>query len=383
MAGKRVPAPQFPSQELAIRPADPKPVRSHAKHNLFLAEKFSEWLAIQDYSPHTRRAYDDLIADFCRFIGAVGLTEVKHLDIRRYLAFLQNDRGLGGRSLDQKLYALRAFLDFLKLGGAVRTNVARFVQTRRRHRNLPRVPTVEEIVRLIAAAKSPRDIALLEIFYASGCRVAEVSGMRCEDVDFSDAEVGAIRVLGKGRKERTVLFGRNAREALLGYLGDRREGYLFQGDPRRQKCLVTMAKPNKDEPGVWWRGAWSEYPRDGGPRVARWKWLGRVSNMSRDEAQAKLRTLLLFTNTSPPKWAVPMCTRQLSRIVKRAASRAGLRVHPHLLRHSFATHLLADGADLRAIQELLGHSAVSTTMVYTQVEPAQLINTHKKFHPRG
>lgn len=372
------------SRELTVRQSDPKPVRSYADDNLILAEKFSQWLAIQEFSPHTRRAYADLIADFCHFIGAASLTEVKHLDIRRYFAFLQNVRGMGERSLDQKLYALRAFFEFLTLRGVVNTNIARFVHTRRRHRNLPQIITVKEVRRIIEAAKSPRDRAILETFYATGCRVAEVSGMRFEDVDFSDAEVGAIRVLGKGNKERIVLFGTKAREALLAYLGDRREGYLFEADRPRQKCFVTMAKPNKDEPGVWWRGAWSEYPDGGGPGIRHWKWLGRVSNMSREAAQAKLLTLLLFTNTSPLKRSLPMCTRQLLRIVKRAALRAGLKgIHPHSFRHAFATHLLNDGADLRCIQELLGHTSVATTQIYTQVAPAQLIDIHKKFHPRG
>jgi integrase/recombinase XerC len=359
------------------------PVRSYVDDNRILAEKFSQWLEIQEYSPHTRTSYARLIADFCRFIGSRSLTEIKHIDIRNYFVSLQN-RGINPRSLDQKLYCLRAFFGFLKLGGAVRTNVARFVSTRRRHRNLPRFPTVKEARQIIEAAKSPRDRAILETFYATGCRLAEVAGMRCEDVDFSDAQVGKILVTGKGDIERIVLFGSKAREALLAYLGDRREGYLFQGDRLRQKCFVTMAKPNKDEPGVWWRGAWSEYPDEGGPGIGRWKWLGRISNMSRDEAQAYLLTLLLFTNTRPTKRDLPMSTRQLDRIVKRAALRAGITgIHPHSFRHAFATHLLGDGANLRGIQELLGHSSISDTMIYTHVSPGQLIDIHKKFHPRG
>jgi site-specific recombinase XerD len=105
--------------------------------------------------------------------------------------------------------------------------------------------------------------------------------------------------------------------------------------------------------------------------------------MSRDEAQAYLLTLTLFAKTSRTERNVPLSTRGLARIVNRAASRAGLKVHPHLLRHAFATHLLADGADLRGIQELLGHTSVSTTMIYTHVSPGQLIDIHKRFHPRG
>jgi site-specific recombinase XerD len=359
-----------------------KPIRSYAKDNLCLAAKFSQWLEIQEYSSHTRRSYAPLIADFCRFIGSRSLTEIKHIDIREYFASLQG-RGIGSSSLEQKLYGLRAFFGFLKLGGVVSTNVARFIRTRIRHRHLPRFPTVKEARKIIEATKSPRDRAILETFYATGCRVAEVAGMRYEDIDFSDGEIGTIRVLGKGKKERDVLFGRMAREALLAYLGDRREGFLFQDDFLGQKFTVSKVRP-KSTPGGWWYGYWREYPKDGGPGIQHKQWLGSVSKMSRDEAQSKFLTLIGSANTTRTKHNLPISTRQLLRIVKRAAVRAGIAgIHPHSFRHAFSTHLLADGADLRGIQELLGHSSVSDTMIYTHVTPGQLIDIHKKCHPRG
>jgi site-specific recombinase XerD len=191
-------------------------------------------------------------------------------------------------------------------------------------------------------------------------------------------------VTGKGNRQRIVLFGRNAKEALLAYLGDRNEGFLFQTDRRTQDMRVRKSKPDKDRPGLWWRGWWREYPDGSGSGVQHWKWLGSVSMMSREEAQAYLQTLIGSANTSPTKNDLPLSTRQLGRIVENVAVRAGLKgVHPHSLRHAFATHLLAHGADLRGIQELLGHTCVSTTMVYTHVAINQLKDTHKKFHPRG
>jgi integrase/recombinase XerC len=366
--------------ELTVRQPDSQAVRSYAKDNQILAEKFSQWLEIQNYSPHTRSAYDTLTADFCRFIASRSLTEVTHLEIRQYLAFLMH-RGLSPASLDQKLHGLRGFFGFLHLGHLMISNPTRFIKTRRRHRNLPRFPTVEEARKIIEAAKSPRDRAILETFYATGCRLAEVSGMRCEDFNFSD---GVIVVTGKGDKQRIVLFGRMAKEALLAYLGDRREGYLFQDDRPRQKLRVTKAKPNKHESGVWWRGAWSEYPDDAGPLITKWKWLGRVSEMSRKQAQASLMDLIGSAHTSRAKRDLPFSTRQLARIVKLTALRAGVSgIHPHSLRHAFATHLLGRGADLRSLQELLGHTSISTTTIYTHVAMEQLSAIHKRFHPRG
>jgi site-specific recombinase XerD len=356
------------------------PVRSHVKDNHVLAAKFSQWISIQNYSANTRRTYDTLTSDFCRFIGSRSLTDIRHLDIREYLAFLGR-RGLASSSLDLKLHGLRAFFDFLTLRGEVPTNPARFTKTRRRHRKLPQCPTIEEVRRLIEAAESPRDRAVLETFYATGCRLAEVSGMRCEDVDF---EASTIRVLGKGNKERVVLFGRMAKEALLAYVGDRREGFLFQGQRRPQKLRVTRGKPKKHESGVWFRGFWREYPEGSDPGVEHWKWLGRTSAMTRKEAAAKLLAIVGGVNRERPKIDLPLHTRTLGKIVQRAARRAGIAgIHPHSFRHAFATHLLNRGVDLRSLQELLGHTSVSTTQIYTHVAVDQLSETHKKFHPRG
>jgi site-specific recombinase XerD len=357
-----------------------KLVRSYAKDNLSLAEKFSQWLEIQNYSPNTRRTYDSLTADFCRFIGARSVTKVTKHEIRAWLQFLQ-DRGLTSRSLDTKLHGLRGFFGFLRLGNLIPSNPARFVTTRRRHRHLPQFPSIEEVTRIIEATRTPRDRALLETLYATGCRLAEIEGMHCSDVDLAG---DVIRVVGKGDKERNVYFGSKAKDALLAYLGNRREGYLFQTDRPRQRMRVTIAKPNKDEPGEWWRGAWIEYPEDSRTGVPHYKWLGRVSKMSRDEAQAYLKTLTLFAKTRSPERNVPLCSRQISRIVKMAALRAGLKgIHTHSLRHAFATHMLNRGTDLRCIQELLGHTSVATTQIYTHVSMEQLSKTHAKFHPRG
>ena len=371
-------------QAITIRQAEPLPVRSHAEANRVLAAKFSQWLEIQNYSPLTRKTYDTLTGDFCGFLQSRSLAEVKPIDIREYLGHLQ-DRGLASTSLDLKLHGLRTFFDFLKLGGVVNFVAPRVTSTRRRHRKLPRFPSVEEVGKLINAAESPRDRALLEILYATGCRRAEVLGMRCEDVDFSGR---SIRVLGKGNKERVVLFGRFAEEALLLYLRERREGYLFQQHRPFEKLgygtghRISKGKPNKGG-AAWWRGFWREYPHGTLPGIQRYKWIGAVSAMTLKEARAALLKFIGEANTERPKPGLPLDAKTVGRIVERAAVRAGLKgIHPHSLRHAFATHLLARGGDLRCIQELLGHTSVSTTQIYTHVAVENLSAIHRKFHPR-
>lgn len=295
---------------LAAVPKREKPVRSHTRSNRKLAEQFQAWLVTRSYSANTQRAYTKLLREFADFTGAKSFTEVDHLDVRAFLAHLQA-RGCSPNTLARELYALRSFYDFLGLGGVMQFCPPRFIRTRKIPKRLPRFLSEEQVARLIQAAQSPRDRALLELLYATGCRVSEIVGIRLEDVDFGNR---TIRVLGKGAKERMVLFGGAAQNALLEYLGDRRDGYLFE--------------------------------KDGKPLSAR---------------------------------------GTIYRIVRSAALRAGLKqlVHPHMLRHSFATHLLNRGADIRCVQELLGHSSISTTQIYTHVSITNLAETLKRCHPRG
>jgi site-specific recombinase XerD len=354
-------------------------VRSCVDANGILVAKYSQWLEFEHYAENTRVTYMVLMADFCRFLGPRSLTQVTHLDIRAYLQYLQG-RGLVGPSLDLKLHALRGFFNFLRLGNLIDHNPARLIKTRKRQRRLPQFPSVEDVTKIIAATRSLRDRALLETLYATGCRLAEVAGMRCEDVDLAQ---GVIRVLGKGDRERIVLFGEKATEALVAYLGKRRDGYVFRDDRPRQSPAIAKVKPHKKYPATYWRASWSEYPENGRTGIYRRKWLGNVSEMSREEAQAKLREEIGTANTERLDFDVPLSTRHIQRIVKRAVLRAGLKgIRTHSFRHAFATHLLDHGADLRCIQELLGHTSIATTQIYTHVSMDQLARAHKKFHPR-
>ncbi len=323
-------------------------------------------------------AYNRLTQDFCEFLRSKSLAAVEHFDIRAFLAHLYR-RGLSSSSLARQLSGLKTFFDFLNLYGVVSFIAPRFIRTRKVPKRLPRFLTEEQMTKLIEAARTPRDRALLELFYGTGCRLGEIVGIRVEDVEFTER---SIRVLGKGNKERIVLFGRPAAKALAEYLGDRQTGYLFEEDKLRQALRVTKAQPNKQTPTLYWRASWNDYSSGTGEH--RWKWLGKVAELSRAEAQAKLRELLRSVNPVRPKGSRPLYSRTVYRVVRSTALRAGLgKVHPHMIRHSFATHLLNRGADLRCIQELLGHSSISSTQIYTWVSMPQLAETLKRCHPHG
>lgn len=354
-------------------------VRSHRRSNAELTATFDRWLEAQNYSQHTRRAYGQVLRDFGAFLGAKSFTAVEHVDVRAFLAHL-GARGCSPNTLASRLYALRSFYDFLGLGGVIASCPPRLLYTRKVSKRLPRCLTIEEVRRLIDAASTPRDRAIIELFYSTGCRLAEIVGIRLEDVDFAGS---TIRVLGKGNKERIVLFGRPTAKALAKYLGDRRTGYLFEEDKPRQELRVTKAKPNKETPTLYWRASWKDYSNGSG-RGEHWKWLGKVSEMSRAEAQAMLSKLIESAKLERPRDSRPLDSRAVYRVVRRTALRAGLgKVHPHMLRHSFATHLLDSCRDIRVVQELLGHSSVSTTAIYTHVSTTDLAATLKRCHPRG
>ena len=272
-------------------------------------------------SPHTLRSYRVDLEDFTTFLEAhapgTAVTSVDARVVRAFIAHLHG-RSLAPATIGRRLAAVRSWFKFLVRRGALKANPARDVRAPRLPKTLPNFLPVDDAKTLvdgrgIGGAERVRDLAVLELLYASGLRVSELAGLDLDDVDRSDQ---TVRVLGKGGKERVVPFGDAAARALEAHLGRRgfHDGPLF---------------PNA-------RG-------------------GRLT------------------------------VRSMHRIVRRSARAARLarRVTPHTLRHSFATHLLDSGADLRMIQELLGHSRLSTTQRYTHVTPDRLAVVYDAAHPRA
>jgi len=277
-------------------------------------------------SPHTLRAYSRDLRAFLSFLEERGVERIHTLKPRSLRAWLGtlDDRGLAPSSIQRKLSSVRGFLRYLVDEGQLEVNPALGLRQRRRAQHLPSVLSEEEIASLLQApdpstALGLRDRALLELMYSAGTRAAETVGLDRADLDLSR---GVARVLGKGRKQRLAALGSHAVKALEVYLADSRR-------PR----------PRRAHPDALFLG----------------------------------------------KQGTRLTTRSLERIVSRHVLAAGIRRHatPHTLRHSFATHLLDNGADLRSVQELLGHAHLVTTQIYTHVSVERLREDYEKAHPRA
>jgi integrase/recombinase XerC len=293
-------------------------------------------------SVHTMRAYERELAGFAawaaeRFGRDAQVDRIEHTDIRAFLGTLY-DRGLSKASAARALAAIRSWFKWLARTGHVEQNVASLVATPRLPKHLPRVPSIEQMNRVVesvgedAASWPARDTAILELLYGCGIRNAELTGLNLEDIHWANE---AILVRGKGQKQRYVPLGDAAAEALRTYMGERSALLSAEG----AKGVTTPA----------------------------------------------LFVNLQLRGLGKPGGQARLTTRSVARIVKRIAILRGLSgdVHPHTLRHAFGTHLLEEGADLRAIQELLGHERLSTTQRYTQLTTAQLEKVYDNTHPRA
>jgi integrase/recombinase XerC len=300
-------------------------------------DEFEGYIAdARRFSERTVRAYRSDLDRFATFWerdfgeGSAAKTPISKVDtlaVRSYLASLHRSH-LASRSLARHLSTLRSFFRWACREGHVEKNPARALPSPKLPRTLPRAMTQPDTERLLEVDEEgsfpERDRALFELLYATGLRVSEAAGLDLEDVDFS---ARLLRVIGKGNKERIAPFGEAAGDALSAYLPARRA--------RR-------------------RGAEDVASDDGEP---------------------------LFVNSRGGR----LTTRSMARLLKRRLRAAGLPVEisPHALRHSFATHLLEAGADLRAIQELLGHASLSTTQKYTHLDAARLRDVYRKAHPKA
>jgi integrase/recombinase XerD len=293
----------------------------------FLLERFSDFLALeQGASPRTSEAYRRDVERLTTYVvvkGARGPSDISSRMLREFVYHLK-DLGLAPASIRRNVSSVRTYYRFLLADGLVVRDPSERLETPKRWRSLPDVLSVGEVDRLLAAPSLDeplafRDRALLELAYGAGLRVSEWISLAVRDVLF---EEGLVRVFGKGSKERLVPIGRSAIGAVAIYLRELRPR-LEHGEGKGILILNARGRPLT--------------------RMGAWK------------------------------------------ILRHHVEKADIKKHvsPHTLRHSFATHLLEGGADLRAVQEMLGHADISTTQIYTHVDREYLRAVHKQFHPRG
>ena len=312
-------------------------------------DQFLEHLELnENASVHTVRAYDSDLSQFVAFLSAhlgrrrsaLVPADFDHLNIRAFLGDLHK-RGNSRASAARKLAAIRTFGRYLRREGVIDGDPASLVGTPKREQRLPAHLGEAEMSRLLempdtASPLGRRDRAIMELFYASGLRLSELVGLGLGDANLASR---VVRVLGKGGKERIVPFNKTTEGALRAWLKDRES---FVATAPRSSLLAARS-----------------------PLAA-----------------ARRKTAApLFLNYQGGR----LSTRSVDRLVRKYVAACSTRfgISPHALRHSFATHLLERGADLRAIQELLGHVRLSTTQRYTHVNSAQLIDAYKKAHPKA
>jgi integrase/recombinase XerD len=292
-----------------------------------LIDRFLNHLLVErGLAPATLESYSRDLLAYAEFLDGGGVRTVSAEDAALILKHLIHLRhaGLGARSRARHLVSVRGFYRFLVRESVLPADPSKLLDMPKSSLKLPDVLTVEEVRRLLNAPKSDRatgvrDAAMLELLYAAGLRVSELVGLKIQDVHLDG---GFVRVLGKGSKERIVPIGQFARDRILVYLEQAR-GRLTRGGPSRFLFVARAGRPMTRQ-GFW-------------------------------------------------------------KLLRTYARAAGLlrKVTPHSLRHSFATHLLEGGADLRAVQVMLGHADISTTQIYTHVAADRLREVHRKFHPRG
>ena len=318
--------------------------------------EFLEYLRLnRNASAHTSAAYESDITQFLGFTAQVRSMPVEalepsHLDLGAIRAFMADlyRQGHARTSVSRKLSALRAFSRYLRREGWIENDPAALAVGPKREQKIPAHLSVDEMARLlempdVSTALGRRDRAILELFYASGLRLSELVSLDLEEVNL---RARMVRVMGKGAKERLVPFNTTTEQSIRTWLADRA---VFRQSPKpRAQTPKPKAQPLKPK-------AQSLKPR--------------------------VQTDPLFVNFRGARLTGRSVQRLVARYVAACSTRFG--ISPHALRHSFATHLLERGADLRAIQELLGHVQLSTTQRYTHVNAAQLLDVYRKAHPRA
>ena len=291
-----------------------------------LIEEFLGYLSVErGLSNNTLSSYKRDLSNFFGYIKKRRIVSIDKVTRQMITSFMlsEKDRGLSANSISREVACLKSFFKFLVRENKIKDNITSVIESPKLWKKLPSALDLSEVEKLLKAPniREPmgvRDKAMLELIYATGMRVSELINLKMDDLNMG---VGFIKCLGKGQKERVVPFGSKAREWLVRYLDKGRASFLKK-------------------------------------KVSNFLFLTRLSR--------------------------PMSRQMFWKIIKKYAVEARIKkdIMPHSLRHSFATHILERGADLRVVQEMLGHSDISTTQIYTHINKERLKSIHHKFHPR-
>lgn len=354
---------------------DEKLMTSGAQVNRGFLRHYADWLYAMRYSSGARQRYSRIASEYCDLLGSRNIKRSTNWDVRRFL-ILKSRKYSRYSIIYDTLIALRNFFEFLSLGGITSVIPLRNIRIRAPRREPPTAPSSERVLRFITVAKEARERAIVELLYATGCRIQELVGIKVEDIDFESRK---IFVTGKFGKSRYVVFGGPAERAMKKYLAGRSSGYLFQAN-RIQKGSVY-----KSSHADTWVGEVSVYTSDDPPVRRRVVFpLGPRSLVSFGEAWRTFKNKMRWLPVARPLAQRPISTNAIRRIIYQLALRAGVeRITPKEFRHSFATHMLDGGADIRQIQELLGHSCLTATQIYTHVGRKKLLQVFDRCHPRG
>lgn len=293
----------------------------------YLVDQFTDYISLErGLSANTRSAYQSDLLKFIQFLERqkiATLNAVTRKDILDFLLFAKN-HGLGVNSVSRLFVVIKVFFRFLQREGLLTGNITEVMDSPKLWKTLPATLTVKEVERLLAAPEGEkpiaiRDRALIELLYATGLRVSELCGLTLDNIYF---DAGYLRCTGKGQKERVVPFSEKAASVLKKYIDSARGS--FTADPQNRFVFLSR-RGTKISRGMVWK------------------------------------------------------------LIKQYARKSGIqkKISPHTLRHSFASHLLANNAPLRVIQEMLGHADIATTQIYTHVDKSRLKSIHEQFHPRA
>jgi site-specific recombinase XerD len=344
----------------------------HTNRNRELVARYGRWLFVQRYSIQTRYLYQKAIEKFISYIDSKSILKTNHFDIREFLA---NSAAQGStiKVVHGELYALRGFFDFLNLGGLINWVPPRLVYLRPLPRRHPKIITKPQIDKLFRSARTKHEKAIVETFYGTGCRTGELRTMRIENIDFN---ARTIRVTGKAGR-RIIVFTPVVSRALRQYIGKRISGFVFvkQMPPQRIRPLQAA---NGD-----WRCRWRIYDELGRQVSRKSGFIGAWQHKSPRQAFEYFSDLAKNDKIDRPLGIRPMSSSSIQKTVQRMGLRVGVKITPYCFRHTFATHLLDNGAHLRVLQELLGHHSIRSTQIYLHVSKKHLTKTLDDCHPRN